>query len=96
VRLHERHFVDFYYELAEPLGLNGPETVNRWMVKVRAKKRSNSSPELEESVRRARMLELKRESAKHIMSMNIYADAQGYIHYNELLLYLYRHHMYTK
>jgi hypothetical protein len=71
--------------------LDGAPQVQHWIDKVKGKRKLNEAEE--NMIRREKTKTLKRDAAKHLMRMNIYTDREGYVFYNELLMYLYRYYM---
>ncbi|EAR94798.2 cation channel family protein (macronuclear) [Tetrahymena thermophila SB210] len=93
IKIHERFITDFYFSILRPLGFDYKSKLKEFVEQVKTINQQVSEQDLELITGKFRIKQ-KQLAEKEIMKMNIRCDYDGYIFYNELLYYFFKHSLY--
>ncbi|KAL4477710.1 hypothetical protein ABPG74_002860 [Tetrahymena malaccensis] len=93
IKIHERFITDFYFSIMRPLGFDYKSKLKEFVEQVKTINQQVSEQDLELITGKFRIKQ-KQLAEKEIMKMNIRCDYDGYIFYNELLYYFFKHSLY--
>ncbi|KAL4482140.1 hypothetical protein ABPG72_014953 [Tetrahymena utriculariae] len=93
IKIHERFITDFYFSILRPLGFDYKSKLKEFIEQVKTINQQVSEQDLELITGKFRIKQ-KQLAEKEIMKMNIRCDYDGYIFYNELLYYFFKHSLY--